>query len=460
MKRIVLISLVLWLVVAAMTAANYLHVAAVPATAMMVARWIAVLALVAYGFAKRSLTAWIFVSMVVGAEIGHDFPALANNLKILGQIFLQLIKVIIAPLLFATLVSGIAGHANLKQVGRMGVKAIVLFELITTIALFIGLGAINLTSIGENANLHAAATTEKLAPVQPSAADIILHVFPENIAKSVADNQVLQIVVFSIIFGIALAMVKEDKRKPMLAFAESLAEVMFKFTNIVMLFAPFGIAGAIAYTVAHTGLGMLSNLAQLIALMYVAIAICIFGVLLPLALIAKVPLRGFVRAVAEPATIAFSTTSSEAALPSAMECMEAFGVPRQMVAFVIPTGYSFNLVGTTLYLSLATIFVARAAGMHLTFGHELVIMLTLMLTSKGVAGVSRAALVILLGTAAQFGLPTEPIFILLGIDQIMDMGRTALNVIGNCLASVVVARWEGEFRTQEPSPEAVEAMAR
>ena len=460
MKRIVLISLVLWLIVAAMTAANYLHTASIGATTMMVARWIAIAALLAYGLARRSLTVWILIGMVVGAEIGHDFPALGSSLKILGTIFLQMIKVIIAPLLFATLVSGIAGHANLKQVGRMGVKAIVYFEVVTTLALLIGLAAINLTKVGVGLQLPAAATTEKIAAARPSAAEIILHVFPENIAKSVAENQVLQIVVFSIVFGIALAMVKESKRRPMLAFTESLSEVMFKFTNIVMLLAPLGVAGAVAYTVAHTGFGVVASLFKLVALLYASIAVFLVCVLLPVAKLARIPVMGFIRAVAEPATIAFSTTSSEAALPRAMEVMEAFGVPRQMVAFVIPTGYSFNLDGSTLYLSLATIFVAQAAGMHLGAGQQVVIMLTLMLTSKGVAGVSRAALVILLGTAAQFGLPTEPIFILLGIDQIMDMGRTALNVIGNCLASCVVARWEGEFRSQEPSSAAVEAVVR
>ena len=269
---------------------------------------------------------------------------------------------------------------------------------------------------------------------------------PENIAKSIAENQVLQVVVFSVIFGIGLAMVKkEEKRRPMLAFTESLTEVMFKFTNIVMLFAPLGVLGAIAYTVGSTGVGILGNLAKLLLTLYVALAAFLLFVLLPVAMLAKVPLRRFIRAVSEPATIAFATSSSEAALPRAMECMEDLGVPRSIVAFVMPTGYSFNLDGSTLYLSLAAIFVAQAAGLHLSIGHQIYIMLILMLTSKGVAGVSRASLVILLATAGTVGLPTEPIFILLGIDQLMDMARTAVNVIGNCLATVVIARWEGKF---------------
>ena len=398
-------------------------------------RWAAILALCVYATVKRSLTTWILVSMFVGAEIGYDFPRFATSLRLLSQIFLQMIKVIIAPLLFATLVSGIAGHADLKKVGRMGIKTIIYFETVTTFALIIGLAAINISKAGVGVHL-AAATTEKIAAVKPTAAEIILHVFPENIAKSIAENQVLQIVVFSILFGIALAMVREDKRRPMLVFAESLAEVMFKFTNIVMLLAPFGVAGAIAFTVANTGFGAMIGLVKLVATLYVALFIFILGVLLPIALLFKVPLRRFVSAVAEPATIAFSTSSSEAALPRALESMEALGVPREIVAFVIPTGYSFNMDGSTLYLALASIFVAQVAGIHLTIGQQVVMMLTLMLTSKGVAGVSRAALVILLGTAAQFGLPTEPIFIILAVDQFMDMGRTSLNVIGNCLASV------------------------
>ena len=265
-------------------------------------------------------------------------------------------------------------------------------------------------------------------------------------------------VVFSLLFGVALAMVKkEEKRRPMLMFTESLTEVMFKFTNIVMRFAPLGVLGAIAYTVASSGLGILGNLARLLLTLYGALAIFLLLVLLPVALFARVPIRRFIRAVAEPAAIAFGTSSSEAALPRAMEQMETLGVPRPIVAFVMPTGYSFNLDGSTLYLSLAAMFVAQASGLHLTLGRQLYIMLVLMLTSKGVAGVSRASIVILLASAGTLGLPTEPIFILLGIDQLMDMGRTAVNVIGNCLATVVIARWEGDFPDREPLPSLSEA---
>jgi Na+/H+-dicarboxylate symporter len=456
MKNKFLISALVLYFAAALLAVGSRHGLAVAPSLGEIIRWLALFALMGYAFVRRSLTSWILVAMVLGAELGYDLPRFAVHLRILAQIFLQLIKVIIAPLLFGTLVSGIAGHADLKKVGRIGVKAIVYFEVVTTIALFIGLAAINISKAGVGVTLPVSASTQGIAAARPTAEEIILHVFPENIAKSVADNQVLQVVVFSIIFGIALALVREAKRKPMLAFAESLAEVMFKFTNIVMLFAPFGIAGAIAYTIASTGFSVMYNLAQLVAALYVALVIFLVGVLLPSALLFGVPVRAFLRAVAEPATIAFSTTSSEAALPRAMESMEAFGVPRETVAFVIPLGYSFNLTGTTLYLSLASIFVAQAAGMHLSWSQQIIIMLMLMLTSKGVAGVSRAAIIILLGAADQFGLPKEPILILLGVDQFMDMGRTACNVIGNCLAAAVVSRWEGDFGKEKPS-EAAEA---
>src|SRR5436853_779024 len=426
------------------------EVVTIPPAVLSASRWLAIACLIGYAVFRRSLTTWILISMVVGAEIGHDWPGFAVNLRVLSQVFLRMIKTIIAPLLFGTLVVGIAGHSNLKQVGRMGIKALAYFEVVTTIALFIGLAAINISRAGVGVQLPAAARTEQLDAVKQTPADIILHIFPENIAKSVADGQVLQIVVFSIIFGIALALLKEDKRKPMLAFAESLSETMFKFTNVVMLFAPIGVGAAIAYTVGHMGLGILVNLAQLLATLYAALAAFLLFVLLPVAIIARVPIKKFVAAIAEPVSIAFATTSSEAALPRAMEQMEQLGVPRQIVAFVMPTGYSFNLDGTTLYLALASVFVAQVAGIHMSLGQQLLMVFTLMLTSKGVAGVPRASLVILLGTAASFNLPIEPIFIILGIDELMDMARTSVNVIGNCLATIVIARWEGEFT--QPAP--------
>lgn len=409
-------------------------------------RWLALAGLVAYGLKRRSLTAWILVSMAIGAEIGHDWPAVGQSARLLSQIFLKLIKTIIAPLLFGTLVVGIAGHTNLRQVGRLGIKSLVYFEVVTTLALFIGLAAINLTRAGEGVVRPEALESSSVTAVKQTTSDVILHVFPENIAKSVAEGQVLQIVVFSVLFGIALALLPEAKRRPMLDFAGSLAETMFKFTNIVMYFAPIGVGAAIAYTVGHMGLGILVSLFKLLATLYVALVFFLLFVLLPIALVARVPLRRFLAAVAEPVSIAFATTSSEAALPLAMERLEQLGVPRQIVAFVMPTGYSFNLDGTTLYLSLASIFVAQAAGIPLTFSQQLFIVFTLMLTSKGVAGVPRASLVILLGTAASFNLPEWPILAILGIDELMDMARTSVNVLGNCLATVVIARSEGAFQ--------------
>ena len=456
---LLLAGLAIFTVVVAVSVADSRGVIHLPAISLLLARWAAIAVLFTYGIRRRSLTTWILICMVIGGELGHDFPGIAVNLRVLSLVFLRMIKTIIAPLLFGTLVVGIAGHSNLKQVGRMGLKALIYFEVVTTLALFIGLAAINLSKAGVGVNLAPPAQTEQLAATKETATDVILHIFPENIAKSVAEGQVLQVVIFSIVFAIALALLSEEKRRPMLAFAESLSETMFKFTNIVMLFAPIGVGAAIAYTVGHMGLGILGNLAKLLGTLYIALAAFILLVLLPVALIARVPIRRFAKALAEPVSIAFATTSSEAALPRAMEAMVAIGVPRQIVAFVIPTGYSFNLDGTTLYLSLASIFVAQVAGIHMDFGRQLMMVFTLMLTSKGVAGVPRASLVILLATAASFNLPIEPIFIVLGIDELMDMARTSVNVIGNCLASVVIARWEGEFGKEEPSMVVQEAIA-
>ena len=430
---------------ALLTIINHYHIIAIPEITLVVFRWIAIATLLVYGWQKKSLTTWILISMVVGAEIGNDFSEIAVNLQVLSKIFLKMIKTIVAPLLFATLVFGIAGHSDLKQVGRMGWKSLLYFEVVTTIALFIGLLAINISKAGVGIKAPTV-INETLQKVEPqTATEIILHIFPENIAKSIAEGQVLQVVIFSILFGIALAMVREDKRKPMLKAVESLSEVMFKFTNIVLYFAPIGVGAAIAYTVGHMGLGILLNLFQLLATLYVALIAFVLLVLFPIALFTGVPIKKFLKAMVGPMSIAFATTSSEAALPRAMEEMEKLGVPRKIVAFVIPTGYSFNLDGTTLYLSLAAIFVAQAAGINMTISQQLILVFTLMLTSKGVAGVPRASLVILLGTAASFNLPVWPIFIILGIDELMDMARTSVNVLGNCLATVVIAKWENEF---------------
>jgi len=423
-----------------------LKIIVLPALILTISRWLPLFFYILYAYRKKKLTTWIFVSMLTGAEFGHDFNTVAKELNIISQIFIHLVKTIIAPLLFGTLVTGIAGHANLKQVGRMGWKSILYFEIVSTIALFIGLAAINLSGAGLGVKVPEAMTHGTLPQVQAQNwRDIVLHVFPENFAKSIAEGQVLQIVVFSILFGIAVAMVKETYRSPILRFTESLTAIMFKFTNMIMLFAPFAVFAAIAFSVGHMGLGVLMNLFELLGTLYVALLVFLAGVFLPILLILKIPIKPFIKAVAEPATIAFATTSSESALPLAIENMERFGVPRKIVSFVIPTGYSFNLDGTTLYLAMASIFVAHMAGIHLSFETQIIMMITLMLTSKGVAGVSRASLVILLGTASSFGLPIWPIFIILGIDELMDMARTAVNVIGNCLATVVIAKWEGEF---------------
>ncbi|MGD0442861.1 MAG: cation:dicarboxylase symporter family transporter [Edaphobacter sp.] len=414
-----------------------------------------------FAWQRRSLTAWIFVAMVAGAELGFDAPAVAVNLRVFSDIFLRLIKTIVAPLILATLITGIAGHGDLKSVGRMGLKSLLYFEVATTLALVIGLIAINLSHAGVGLTLHASASSSE--PIPASAPirwqDFLLHIFPENIAKSVAEGQILQVAVFAIFFGIALACLSGEKRTPMLTFFGSLSEVMFKFTNLVMYFAPIGVGAAMAFTVGQMGLGVLINLGKLLLTLYIALIAFALLVFVPSALIFRVPLRRFLSAVAEPSTIAFATSSSEAALPSAMESMEAFGVPRRIVAFVIPSGYSFNSTGSTLYLAVASIFVAQAAGISLSLGQQILMMLTLMVTSKGVAGVPRSVLVLLFATAATFRLPTEPIFVILGIDAVADMGRTAINVAGNCLASVIVAKWEGAFGTEPASPVVLEGVA-
>jgi proton glutamate symport protein len=400
--------------------------------------------------------------MVAGAELGFDAPHFAVSLRVFSDIFLRLIKAIVAPLIFATLVTGIAGHGDLKGVGRIGIKSLIYFEVVTTLALVVGLIAINLSQAGRGLTIPASTVALETAQAAPPAThwqDFLLHVFPENIAKSVAEGQILQVAVFAVFFGIALAGLNEKKRAPVLNLFEGLSEVMFRFTNIVMYLAPIGVGAAMAYTVGHMGLGVLVNLGKLLLTIYGALVAFGLIVLLPAALLFKVPVRRFLVAVAEPATIAFATSTSEAALPRAMECMEALGVPRRIVSFVIPAGYSFNLDGSTLYLAAASIFVTQAAGMQLSLGQQVMMMLTLMLTSKGVAGVPRAILVVLLATAATFNLPTEPIFVLLGVDALADMARTTVNVVGNCLASVVIAKWEGEFDTEIPSEAALEGIA-
>jgi proton glutamate symport protein len=394
-----------------------------------------------------TLTQQIFVGLVLGiiagAIVDRTHPEYAIYFRPFSQIFLRLIKMIIAPLIFATLVAGIAGAGHFKVVGRMGLRALIYFEIVTTLALVIGLVAVNIARPGVGVNLPMGQASEITAKAQ-TWDQILLHVVPESVFDAMARGDVLQIVVFSVFFGIALGMIGE-KARPVLTWCESLAETMFKFTNIVMYYAPIGVGAAIAYTVGHGGLGVLYNLAWLVATLYCALAVLILGVFLPIALIFRVPIRKFIRAVKEPAVIAFSTTSSEAALPRAMEVLERLGVPRRIVSFVLPLGYSFNLDGTTLYLSLASVFVAQAAGVELTAGQQITMLLTLMLTSKGVAGVPRASLVILAGTLASYGLPLEGVTLILGVDELMDMARTMTNVIGNCLATVVIAKWEGEF---------------
>lgn len=435
-----------------------------PAEYLVYGHLFLILGLVVFAIRRKDLTTWILISIVMGVIIGRDFPGVAMSLQPLSQGFIRLVKTIVGPIIFATLVYGIAGHSDLKQVGRMAWKSLLYFYTATTLALFIGLAAINITQAGVGIDMseipqHELPKTsstrdsdlQALEQIPESAHWIFKttaffrDVFPENIIKSIHENQVLQIVVFAVIFGIGLAQLPERKKKPMVDFMESLAETMFKYTHIIMYFAPIGVGAAMAYTVGHMGIDILKYLFMLLLTLYGALIAFLLLVLLPIALYMKVPIKRFISAIKEPVSIAFATTSSDAALPIVMQNMERFGVPRKIVSFVVPTGYSFNLDGTTLYLSLASIFVAQAAGMDLSFGQQLLICFTLMITSKGVAAIPRASLIILIATADQFGLPTFIIAAILGIDELMDMARTSVNVIGNCLASVVIAKWEGEF---------------
>jgi proton glutamate symport protein len=416
---------------------------------------------------RITLTQYIFIGMLVGLALGYFFPDSerdihggwsASDLKLLSDLFVRGIKMIIAPILFATLVMGIAGHGDdLKKVGRLAFRSILYFEIVTTIALVVGLVAVNVVRPGDSPRLTAAIQAAERAGGPPALAepkgfaDHVRDVVPTSFIDSMASNNVLQIVFFSILFAVALTQVKGRPKEAILGFCEGLAETMFKLVGIIMRYVPIGVGAALAVTVAHSGLAVLLPLIKLVATLWAALIVFVVLALVPIALIARVPIIAFIKQVREPAIIAFSTTSSDAALPLAMQRMEAFGVPRRIVSFVMPTGYSFNLDGTTLYLALASVFVAQASGVNLSWGTQLAMMGTLMLTSKGVAAVPRASLVILSGTLAAFNLPLAAITVILAVDELMDMGRTTVNLVGNCLATCVMARWEGEFTPGIPA---------
>jgi proton glutamate symport protein len=408
---------------------------------------------------RMNLSRWIIVAMILGVLIGWTCPEFSQKLAVIAEIFLRMIKSIIAPLLFGTLVVGIAGHGdNLKSVGRLALRSVIYFEVITTLALVIGLFAVNLARPGDGVSLGTSASeVEQYAAKTPTVQGVIEHMVPSSFAAAAANNDLLQVVFFTVLFAVALSQVRGKAKATMLGFCEALTEVMFKFTGIVMLFAPFGIGAAIASTVGRSGLPVMLNLGKLILTFYIALAAFVVLVLLPVMWAFGIPIRKFFRAIREPALVAFSTTCSEAALPQALERMREFGVPNRIVSFVLPTGYSFNLDGSALYLGIASIFIAQAAHIEMDLPAQLLMLLTLMLASKGCAGVARSSLVVLSGMAVAFGLPLEGVAVLLAVDPILDVARATLNLVGNCLAAAVMARWEGEL-IDLPVPDCIDPL--
>lgn len=424
---------------AAGVAAALLHL---PLAAGIALRWLGLALATVHAVRRGSLLEWTFLAMLAGAEFGLDAPAAASQTRFAADIFLRLIRMLVAPLIFGGIVTGIAGHGELRGVGRVALKAIAFFEVVTTIGLALGALAIDWTQAGAGVALPAALSSPTTS--QPETwQQILVNIFPENIARAVAEGQILQVAVFALFFGSALALLPAEKRAPMVTLVQALTDTIFRMTRIVMYMAPVAAGAAMAFTVGHMGLATLVPLAKLAATCYAALLLFVVCVFVPILLAARVPLGRFIRLVAEPAALGFATTSSEAALPLAMERMEALGVPRWIVSFVLPMGYSFNLTGSTLYLSMAALFAAQAGGLHLSVLQQVVLLATLALSSKGIAGVPRATIVVLLGVAGSFQIPTAAVLMLLGVDTLMDMGRTGLNVVGNCMAAAVVARWEG-----------------
>ena len=412
-------------------------------------RWAGLAFFIPIALRRRSLLLWTFFAMLAGIELGVDAPRFAAQMHFLGEIFLRLIRMIVAPLIFGGIVTGIAGHGELRGVGRVALKSIVFFELVTTVGLLLGAIAINISQAGVGVTLPAVMQAAPIAH-QPGWQDVLVNIFPENIAQAVAQNQILQVAVFALLFGAALATVPEPRRAPLLNVLHSLTETMFRLTRIIMYMAPLAAGAALAYTVGSMGLLTLLPLVKLAVTCYATLIVFVLLVLVPILKLTRIPVGQFANAVADPAAIGFATTSSEAALPLAMERMEDFGVPRWIVSFVIRTGYSFNMTGSSIYVSMAALFAAQAGGIHLSVIQQIVLLATLVLTSKGIAGVPRATLVILMGAAGSFHIPIAAVLMLLGVDAFMDMGRTAMNVIGNCMAAAVVARWEGELSSPAP----------
>jgi len=394
---------------------------------------------------KIKLTSWIFIALIAGFLIGHYFPGLVPWIKPFRGLFLNGVKCIVAPLIFASIVIGINSAGSVKGLGKTGVRALIYFEIATTLALGVGLLMVNVLRPGDGLSLghQVAEVVNKAQENKLSFQGFVEHLLPTNFAEAIVKGDVLQIVLFSTLFGIAV-LLGGEKASPMLRFCEGLNEVMFKFTGIIMNLAPFGVGAAAAGSVAEHGIGVILPMMKLVGSLYLALVIFVVLVLVPAMIYSKVSILKFVSEIRPSLMLAFATTSSESAYPSALESLDRMGVKKRISSFVLPLGYSFNLDGSTLYLAIASVFVAQAAGIELSLGTQITMMLTLMLTTKGVAAVPRASLVVLSGTLTAFGLPLEGITLILGVDEFMDMARTTVNLLGNCVATLVISRWEGE----------------
>jgi Na+/H+-dicarboxylate symporter len=396
---------------------------------------------------KPSLIVQIFLGMFLGIIVGYFWKDAAPSLHLLSDIFMRLIKMIIAPLVFSVLVVGVAKVGDFKSVGRIGLKTILYFTGAAIIALLLGLMIVNLAQPGKTMHLELPAVTAETG-IEASkgfdAKNFIEHVIPSSIVDVMAKNEILPIVIFALFFGVAAASIG-NKGKIVVDFFDSVSHIMFKVTNYVMGFAPLGVFGALAAVVAKQGLSVLTGYLYLIITFYFGLLLFVFGVLFIICLVMRIKFFSLLSHIKEPILLAFSTASSEAAMPKTIESLERFGCGNRIISFVLPLGYSFNLDGSMMYMTFATVFIAQAYGIEMSVTDQITMLLILLVTSKGMAGIPRASLVVIAGMLDHFHIPVAGLLLLLGIDQILDMGRSATNVVGNAVATAVISKWEGEL---------------